>query len=333
MSLSHAPSEFTVCVGQIVKLRSQGSVPNWHLYVTELHCSGLGEPGGAGYFVYRDTDIRKFRTCSSFTCDEKEYFPTYHKFNFVLSNILEVVDVRPEIFYNPSRHTGFFRSFFDIKILALRRIDFEDENDPFALVRGLQTDELSRNPCLFSLRGHFQELFFERLHDYCDKKGAPKTPSSPNFWVSLPSLSSLLCLPDSLLSSSTFTKNNQYFYVKVEKASGLDGFMGKKWNVVSRLAKSTGTERLRFVVVPPITFIFPVEGFQFKVLLGGLKKFNGSGTLQWDTTSVRKRQRRSQTKHAFDNSNNSGAGTSNTLVGMPSDRCDPAEDDYYDGNE
>eukprot|EP00245_Coleochaete_scutata_P011918 TRINITY_DN451_c0_g1_i3.p1 TRINITY_DN451_c0_g1~~TRINITY_DN451_c0_g1_i3.p1 ORF type:complete len:446 (+),score=34.43 TRINITY_DN451_c0_g1_i3:191-1528(+) len=297
-SLANIGNEFVVSVGHIVEIISPAKVrSNWLLYITELHCTGFGEPGGSGYFVYTDADIRNYKTCSTFKSNsEHEVYLTNHRYHFLLSNVREVVDVKPAIFYVAGQHFGFYESFFDTAKLSLRKIDFHDQTEPYSLLQRLQSDAVCQNPSILSFRAVFVKIFLERLQFFCERKGAPTTPSRPNFIVPLSAIDSLLCLPDHLLQAGLFNRGSRSFILRFERTAQLDGFLGVKWHIRERLAKKTGTENLKFVIVPPVTFVFPIEGVEFKATFGGLKKYNASNSLFWDTTAVPRKQRKPRQK-------------------------------------
>eukprot|EP00245_Coleochaete_scutata_P001023 TRINITY_DN1124_c0_g1_i2.p1 TRINITY_DN1124_c0_g1~~TRINITY_DN1124_c0_g1_i2.p1 ORF type:complete len:320 (-),score=29.18 TRINITY_DN1124_c0_g1_i2:1405-2364(-) len=223
--------EFVVSVGQIAEIRSPDTDRNnWYLYVTELHISGFGEPGGTGFFLYSQSDIRQYKTCSRFTCAEKEFLLTNHKFNFIFSNVTVVVDIKPLIFYRgKATETGFFKSFFDTSRLAVRKIVFPDQTELFPLVQGLQSDAICRNSSLFASRESFSQIFILRLVEFLVKKGPPTTPPSPSISISLPSLDTFLSLPDFFLKLSVFNQLKHSFVLVIEKTtSQLDFVFGKK---------------------------------------------------------------------------------------------------------
>eukprot|EP00245_Coleochaete_scutata_P010560 TRINITY_DN372_c0_g2_i1.p1 TRINITY_DN372_c0_g2~~TRINITY_DN372_c0_g2_i1.p1 ORF type:complete len:365 (+),score=26.19 TRINITY_DN372_c0_g2_i1:498-1592(+) len=293
-SLFHFGEQLSISVGSVVEILSVSEYPtNWLLHVTELHNTGFVDAGGSGYFLYREEDIRRLPLCSGFKSSSPfEVFPSYHRFHLSITNVVAIHHVVPGCLLHKQTGLFFYKTFIDLRKLSFRPLVFEI-GTPAVLLGFLQAGMMCANSAWFLEQSAFVSGFIRRMIVYCDRKQIPHSKRGPRWSLDLPPLNSLLTLPTDLFELVTFNRSSHSFTLTASKFRQLDllfredGRKNQKWEVVYLAAKKhPGAEQLQFTFIGPMSINFPVHGTQIHVSFAGLRKLNGSRTLQWDTTHV-----------------------------------------------
>eukprot|EP00245_Coleochaete_scutata_P017777 TRINITY_DN888_c0_g4_i1.p1 TRINITY_DN888_c0_g4~~TRINITY_DN888_c0_g4_i1.p1 ORF type:complete len:248 (+),score=56.79 TRINITY_DN888_c0_g4_i1:609-1352(+) len=200
------------------------------------------------------------------------------------------MEAKPAFLYSGQDDMLFFNELFDIENLAMRHIKFEIDGPKLCgYLEALQSDNMCLSSNWLAWRDYAKDMLLRRMVSMCQRKWNSAAVRGPRYILEIPPLWTLLSFPPELFSLCTFDKRKAEFVLTACKVKQLDVLFGEGWDILVVEATKTGTEMLKFMFTPPVSFTFPFKGFEVVVKSEGWKKYNGSRVLQWDTSDRAKR--------------------------------------------